>query len=74
MPHRTNMVLSDDAWEMLQQIPKGRRSEVVSKAVVTDLTLRRRREAAVSMDKRRAGKQPMQGSSEQWIREDRDNH
>lgn len=74
MPHRTNLILSDDAWEMLQTVPKGRRSEAVSQAVVTNLSLRQRREAIARMDARRSRKKPLPGSSEQWIREDRDSH
>lgn len=74
MSHRTNLVLSDEAWEMLQQIPKGSRSDVVSKAVVSDITLRRRREASARMDARRMQKKPLPGTTELWIREDRDSH
>jgi len=74
MSHRTNLVLSDDAWEMLQDVPKGRRSEVVSAAVINNLTQRKRREAAAGMDALRAQMKPLSGSAEQWIREDRDSH
>lgn len=72
MPHRTNLVLSDDAWEMLQKVPKGRRSEAVSRAVVTNLTMRQRIEAIARMDARRARKTPLPGTAEEWIRKDRD--
>lgn len=74
MSHRANLVLSDEAWEMLQKIPKGNRSAVVSEAVVSDLRQRRIREAITRMDARRALKQPLPGSTEQWIREERDSH
>lgn len=74
MSHRTNLILSDDAWEMLQQIPKGHRSDAVSQAVVSSLTLRQRRDAAARMDTRRSQKVSAPGTSEEWIREDRDSH
>jgi len=74
MSHRTNLVLSDKAWSMLQEIPKGRRSEVVSEALVSELTIRRRRDAATRLDALRGKMQPLAGSAEQWIREDRDSH
>lgn len=74
MPHRANLVFSDEAWEMLQEIPKGSRSAVVSEAVISDLRQRRIREAIVRMDERRARMKPLPGSTEQWIREDRDSH
>lgn len=67
-------MLTDEAWALLQQVPKGGRSEFVSQAVITELTLRRRREAAARMDKLRESMQPLPGSTEEWIREDRDNH
>ena len=48
--------------------------EFVSRAVVTELTLDRRREAAARMRELRAALQPLPGSTEEWIREDRGSH
>ncbi len=74
MSHRVNIILSDTVWEELQGLPKGERSRFIEGAVSKELELRRRREASRKMDIRRQGMKPVPGSSEEWIREDREHH
>ena len=74
MSHRVNILLSDETWLALQEIPKGARSRFVDEAVVGNLRKQRRLEAITNIDKTRKKMKPVQGTSEDWIREDRDKH
>ncbi|NJD04869.1 MAG: hypothetical protein FIA97_00025 [Methylococcaceae bacterium] len=67
-------MLDDDVWTALQEIPPGERSRFLNEAAAHEL-LRRQREAAIErMDAVRATMVPVPGTSEEWIREDRESH
>jgi hypothetical protein len=74
MSHRINVVFSDTAWEALQGLPKGERSRFIEAAVLKELALRKRRQAVQKMDAIRTHMKPVPGNSEEWIREDREQH
>ena len=74
MSHRVNILLSDETWLALQEIPKGARSRFVDEAVAGNLRKQRRMEAITNIDKTRKKMNPVQGTAEGWIREDRDKH
>jgi len=72
MPHRIQITLEDQLWEFLQSIPKNERSQMLKNAVADELTRQHRRQIANQMDELRKTLKPLPGSSEQWLREDRD--
>ena len=74
MSHRVNIILSDTTWELLQAVPKGERSAFVEQAINATSALQDRRAAAAEMDRMREVLAPVDGCSEDWIREDRDSH
>jgi hypothetical protein len=74
MSHRINVVLDNEVWESLSQLPKGERSRFINEAVANELLKRQRLEAIARIDARRAQMKPVPGSSEEWIREDRESH
>ena len=74
MGHRVNVMLDDEIWESLQQLPKGERSRLVNEALRDLLLRRQRRRAAKDMDALRNSIPPIPGSTEEWVREDRDSH
>jgi len=74
MAHRVNFMLDDEIWDELQDIPKGERSKLVNHAVGNELQACRRKKAMQEMDRLRVEMPPVSGTSEEWIREDRDHH
>ena len=74
MGHRVNMMLDDEAWEIIQNIERGQRSRFVSEAVKQAVLLRRRRQAMERLDALRETLTHPGGSAEQWVREDREGH
>jgi len=71
--HRINVILDDNAWKTLQEIPRGERSKMVSKAIVKMADLERKIKAAKLMDSLRM-RTPKTYTSAQvsaWVREDR---
>jgi hypothetical protein len=74
MPHRVNVVLKDEIWDALQAVPKGERSALVNDALARWIELRDRRAAAAELDRLSSTLSPVPGSSEEWIREDRERH
>jgi len=74
MSHRINVIFSDTTWEALQDLPKGERSRFIEQAVLRELELLKRRQAVQKMDTLRTCMKPVPGSSEDWIREDREQH
>jgi len=74
MAHRVNFILDNHVWDALQDIPKGERSKLVNHAVGNELLAHRRKKAAMAMDQLRAEMKPADGTSEAWIRQDRDHH
>ena len=74
MGHRVNVMLDDEAWEVLQEIERGERSRFVSEAVKRAALQRQRQQAVRELDALRAQVVHPGGSAEQWIREDRESH
>ncbi len=74
MTHRVNVILDDDVWEQIQAIPKGERSRLINQAVSETLLRRQREEAFARIRARAAGKERVPGTTEEWVREDRDSH
>jgi len=74
MAHRVNFILDDKVWDSLQDIPRGERSKLVNHAVGNELLAYRRKKVAIAMDQLRTEITPVDGSSEAWIRQDRDHH
>lgn len=72
MSHRIQITLEDNLWEFLQNIPKNARSQILKQAVTDELTRQHRRQVANQMDELRKKLKPLPGSSEQWLREERD--
>jgi len=72
MSHRINIVLSDSIWELLQAIPKGKRSAFVDKATNAASALQDRWVAAAEMDRMRETTTPVDECPEDWIREGRE--
>ena len=71
MTHRVNVMLDEQAWAELEQIPKGERSRFVSEAVREAALRRSRRDAATRLSEIRTGIAKPEGSAEEWVREDR---
>ena len=53
MAHRLNIVLNNEIWKSLQQLPEGMRSRYICEAVAERLRRERRQEAARKMDELR---------------------
>lgn len=67
---RTRLVLSEETYTCLQQIPKVERSKLVDAAIAEAL----RRRAAERMDARRSAASPIPGNSAEWVRHERERH
>jgi metal-responsive CopG/Arc/MetJ family transcriptional regulator len=74
MSHRVNVIFDDNVWEQLEEIPKGERSKLINEAVSETLLRRKRQEAFDRIRARAAGKEKLPGTTEEWVREDRDSH
>lgn len=72
MAHRVNVMLDNELWEELKQVPTGERSRVVNDAIAEWLKARRRAGIARKMDALRA-RMPRVAAEEiaAWLREDR---
>ena len=73
MAHRLNIMLNDEVWKSLQQLPKGMRSRYISEAVAERLRRERRREAARKMDELRENLPPLDDAIDiaEMLRKDR---
>ena len=74
MSHRVNVLLDDDVWEHLREVPPGERSRIVNQAISETVLRRKREEAFASIEELRKTMPPMPGTAEQWVREERDSH
>jgi hypothetical protein len=74
MSHRINVMLDDEVWESLSQLPKGERSRVINQALQETLLHQRREEAFARIEELRKQMEPLGISAEEWIRRDRDSH
>ncbi len=73
MPRRVNIMMDDDAWRVIEKLPRGARSRAVNAAILEWSRAAARREAAARMDALRARLSPV-GTDEVvgWIREERE--
>ena len=73
MPRRVNIMMDDDAWRVIEGLPRGARSRAVNAAIRDWSRATARREAAARMDALRA-RLPAVGTDEvvRWIREGRE--
>jgi len=67
---RTNVMLSEETYTRLQEIPKGERSKWVDAAIAEAL----RRRAVERMDARRKAAPSVSGTSVEWVRRNREEH
>ena len=74
MAHRVNVMLDDEIWNDVQKMPKGERSRLINRAIRDYLLHQQRHEAMRRMDELRARTKAVAGSTEEWVREDRDSH
>ncbi len=74
MSHRVNVMLEDESWTALQAVPRGERSQVINQLVKDWITQSRRSQAAEDMDRLRASLPPLPGTTEGWVREERNSH
>ncbi len=74
MSHRINVMLDDEVWESLSQLPKGERSRVINQALQETLLRQGREKAFARIDELRKEMKPLGMSAEEWIRRDRDSH
>ena len=72
MAHRVNVVLDDDAWALLERVPRGQRSRFVSAAVREAAVRRARRRAMTRLDALRAALPEHAGTAEEWVRAGRE--
>jgi len=73
MSHRVNIVVQDEAWDVLAKLPRGERSRAVSVAILEWVRLRKRLDAAAKMDELRATMQPVSTDEVvRWLRQDRE--
>ena len=73
MSHRVDVVIQDEAWDVLAKLPRGERSRAVSVAILEWARLRKRRDAAARMDEIRATLPPVSTDEVvRWLRQDRE--
>ncbi len=75
MTHRINIIVYDDVWRFLRDIPKGERSQTINDALRAWVRQRQHSDAAADMDRLRNAPGATAVTTEEivrWIREDRD--
>ena len=75
MSHRINIIVNDDVWGFLKEIPQGERSRTVNAALREWARRRRRLDAMAEMDRLRSDAEANSITSAEivrWIREDRE--
>ena len=75
MSHRINIIVNDDVWGFLKEIPQGERSRTVNAALREWARRRRRLDAMAEMDRLRSDAEASSITSAEivrWIREDRE--
>lgn len=73
MSHRVNIMIDDQIWQYLQEIPKGERSQFVNVAIKDRLLAMRRKTAAKKMDELREQLKPIEKNIDvlELLRQDR---
>lgn len=74
MAHRINVLLDDEVWAQLQTVPGGERSRFINQVVSQELLRRRQAHAWEQLQALRPTLPVSPGSSQDWVREDRDAH
>ena len=75
MSHRINIIVNDEIWGFLKEIPQGERSRTINQALREWARRRRRLDAAAEMDRLRNDAKAVSITSEEivrWIREERE--
>lgn len=75
MSHRINIIVHDDVWRFLREVPQGARSRTVNLALREWARRRRRLDAMAEMDRLRSEAPAESITSAEivrWIREDRE--
>ena len=75
MSHRINIIVNDDVWRFLREVPQGERSRTINQALREWARRRRRHDAAADMDRLRSDAKSRSITSAdivRWIREERE--
>lgn len=75
MSHRINIIVNDDIWGFLKQIPQGERSRTINQALREWVRRWRRFDAAAEMDRLRNDVEAESITTDEivrWIREERE--
>jgi hypothetical protein len=71
MSHRINVILDDEVWESLGQLPKGERSRLINNAIARELLRQQRQRAMEEMDRLRKTPRLTKETAEELVRRDR---
>lgn len=74
MSHRVNVIIDEANWHYLSVVPRGERSRLVNDALAEYCRMQKRRRAAMEMDRLSRDLPAVEGTSEDWVRADRDGH
>ena len=72
MSHRINVILDDQVWESLGQLPKGERSRLINNAIARELLRQQRQRAMEEMDRLRKTPRLTKETAEELVRRDRE--
>jgi hypothetical protein len=72
MSHRINVILDDEVWESLGQLPKGERSRLINNAIARGLLRQQRQRAMEEMDRLRKTPRLTKETAEELVRRDRE--
>jgi hypothetical protein len=72
MSRRINVILDDEVWESLSQLPKGERSRLINNAIARELLHQQRRRAMEEMDRLRKTPRLTKETAEELVRRDRE--
>ncbi len=72
MSHRINVILDDEVWESLSQLPKGERSRLINNAIARELLRQQRQRAMEEMDRLRKTPRLTKETAEELVRMDRE--
>jgi hypothetical protein len=72
MSHRINVILDDEVWESLGQLPKGERSRLINNAIARELLRQQRQRAMEEMDRLRKTPRLTKETAEELVRRDRE--
>ena len=72
MSHRINVILDDQVWESLGQLPKGERSRLINNAIARELLRQQRQRAMEEMDRLRKTPRLTKKTAEELVRRDRE--